>query len=154
MGRTGYIVAAGVAAAAIIGVLMLFNPISRLNGLPSNGSNGTNISSEQPTLQLILLEGPEDASAAVAQYTPNSNETINLQSDAHLRFDSPDARPPDSLRVTAHDLEDGQILILRKSYEVNNEFFVNLEQGKYQLRAEAAWTDNGPFLYTYDIAVA
>ena len=153
MGRTGYIVAAGVAAAAIIGVLVLFNPIARLNGLAAGGGNETAISSEMPKLELVLLEGPEDASAAVAQYAPNDNQTITLQSDAHLRFDSPDARAPDSLRVTAHDLEDGRILILRKSYEVNNEFFVNLEQGKYELRAEASWADNPPYLYTYNISV-
>lgn len=154
MGRTRYIVAAGIAAAAVIGVLVLFNPMARTVGFPDLAAdNATNVASEQPMLELVLLENAEDSSRAVERYLPENNETISLSGDAHIRFESPELRPPDSLRVVAHDTEDGSILILRKSYDVNNEFFVNLGQGKYELRAEATWADDGHFLYTYDITV-
>ena len=154
MPKTGYLVASGIAVAIAIGALVLFNPAARTGGGTETASkNGTTVDADQPTLELVLLAGAEDASTAVAEYAPSSNETISLQSNAHVRFESPETRPPDSLRIVAHDLEDGRVLILRKSYDVNNEFFVNLEQGKYELRAEASWANNGPFLYTYDIAV-
>lgn len=154
MVKAGYIVAAGLAAAVAIGIVVLLNPTTRTGGatITADG-NVTTIAADRPTLELVLLEGAEDASTPVAQYSSYANETISLKSNAHLRFESPEIRPPDSLRIVAHDLEDGSVLILRKSYDVNNEFFVNLEQGKYELRAEATWADKGPFLYTYDITV-
>jgi hypothetical protein len=152
--KTGYLVAAGIAIAAALGAYVLFNSIAGTGGATQTADgNVTSVAADQPALQLVLLAGPEDGSTPVAQYSPNNNETITLHSNAHLRFESPDTRPPDSLRIVAHDVQNGSVFILRKSYDVNNEFFVNLEQGKYELRAEASWADKGPFLYTYDIAV-
>ena len=102
---------------------------------------------------LVLLKGAEDASTAVAKYDPENSGTISLQSNDHVRFESPDSRLPESLRIIAEDKADGHISILRKSYDVNNEFFINLEEGEYQLRAQASWSDKGNFVYTYDITV-
>jgi len=155
VGRIGYIVAEGIVIAAIIGLVVLFHPLGNTGGTPPIiDNNSTGVASEQPALELVLLEGAEDASKPVARYAAGNNETIYLQIGSHLRFESPQSRPPDSLRVVAHDLEDGSVLILRKSYDVNNEFFVNLQQGKYELRAETSWVDKEPYLYTYDITVS
>lgn len=155
MGRTGYLLIAGAAVAVIVVASLLFAPMARPESLMNPANNGTtNTVSDQPNLVLVLLQGPEDSSAAVAQHDPKTNETISLQSNAHIRFESPKVRPPESLKVLAVDLDDGGITILRKSYDVNNEFFINLGQGEYELRAQASWFDRGTFFYTYKIAVA
>lgn len=155
MVRKGYIVAGGGLAAALVAGLML----SMQAGNPdvpqdTTATNVTTIASEKPALLLILLEGAEDASTSVAEYDPENSGTINLKSNDHVGFESPSSRAPESLRIIAEDKSDGHISILRKSYEVNNEFFINLEEGEYQLRAQASWFDKGSFVYTYDIAVA
>jgi hypothetical protein len=155
VGRTGYLLVAGAAVAVIVVSSLLFAPMARPESLGSPANNGlTTTASDQPNLVLVLLKGAEDSSAAVAQHDPNTNKTISLQSNAHIRFESPKVRPPESLKVPAVDLDDGGMTILRKSYDVNNEFFINLGQGEYELRAQASWFDRGTFFYTYKIAVA
>ena len=135
--------------------LLVLAPMARPESPEAPANNGTtSIASEPPNLVLVLLEGAEDSSAPVARHDPNTNETISLQNNAHIRFESAQVRPPESLKVLAEDLDDGRIIILRKSYDVNNEFFINLEQGKYELRAQASWFDKGTFFYTYDVTVA
>ena len=153
MVRKGYIVAGGGLAGVFV-ALMLFAPMASPNSPQPAADNGTTASSEQPLLLLVLLEGAEDASTGVAKYDPENSGTISLQSNDHVRFESPDSRLPESLRIIAEDKADGHISILRKSYDVNNEFFINLEEGEYQLRAQASWSDKGNFVYTYDITVA
>ena len=153
MGRAGYIVVAGAVLAVSVIAFLLFAPMARKESLGNPANNVTTTASDQPNLVLVLLEGAEDSSAAVAQYDPNTSNTISLQSNAHIRFESPKVRPPESLKVLAVDLDDGGMTILRKSYDVNNEFFINLEQGEYELRAQASWFDRGTFFYTYKIAV-
>ena len=153
MVRKGYIVAGAGLAGAFI-ALMVFAPMASPN-TPQEpvANNSTTVASEQPSLLLVLLKGAEDASTAVAKYDPENSGTISLQSNDHVRFESPDSRLPESLRIIAEDKADGHISILRKSYDVNNEFFINLEEGEYQLRAQASWSDKGNFVYTYDITV-
>ena len=154
MDRAGYIVLAGAAVGGVVLALLVFAPMARPESPGAPASNDTtNIASEQPNLVLSVLQGAEDSSAPVARHDPNSKEMISLQSNEHIRFESDKVRPPESLRVLAEDLDDGRITILRKSYDVNNEFFVNLEQGKYELRAQASWFDRGTFFYTYNITV-
>lgn len=153
MGRAGYIVVAGAVMAVSVIAFLLFAPMARKESLGNPANNVTTTASDQPNLVLVLLEGAEDSSAAVAQYDPNTSNTISLQSNTHIRFESPKVRPPESLKVLAVDLDDGGMTILRKSYDVNNEFFINLGQGEYELRAQASWFDRGTFFYTYKIAV-
>lgn len=90
-------------------------------------------------MMLAVLEGSEDSSSAVAQYEPDGDQVISLPPNSHIRFEPSDYRPADSMRVIARDLGDGTVDTLRKSYNVNNEFFVNLEEGRYQLQVQASW---------------
>lgn len=154
MDGLGYVLIAGAAVGVVVIGFLIFAPTATPESIIDPLDNGTDTASAQPNLVLVLLEGAEDSSAAVAQYDPNTGETISLQSNAHIRFESPKVRPPESLRVLAEDLDGGEITILRKSYDVNNEFFVNLEHGKYELRAQASWFERGTYFYTYDITVA
>jgi hypothetical protein len=50
-------------------------------------------------------------------------------------------------------MDSGAILLLRKSYDVNNEFFVNLDKGSYQLQVQATWFEVGSHIYKFNIAV-
>ncbi|HKU48883.1 MAG TPA: hypothetical protein VJP79_02935 [Nitrososphaera sp.] len=158
MDKKGYIVAAGVAVGAIVGVMVLFMSQASFGKQGGEQLNATTTasssSSDRPDLMLILLKGQEDSSVPVARYNPDLNQAITLHSSDHIRFEPPNNRPPESLRIIAEDVDDGRILILRKSYDVNNEFFVNLDHGEYQLRAQASWFDKGSYVYTYDINVA
>lgn len=155
MVRKGYIVAGGGLAVAIVAIMViLILPGYLESPQEPASSNVTTVASEQPSLLLVLLESAEDASTPVAGYDAENGGTIFLKSNDHVRFESPDNRAPESLRIIAEDKSDGHISILRKSYEVNNEFFINLEEGEYQLRAQASWFDKGSFVYTYDIVVA
>lgn len=156
MDKKGYIVAAGVAVGAIVGVMVLFMSQASFGKQEGDQLNATTTasSSDRPDLMLILLKGQEDSSIPVAKYDPDLNKTITLHSSDHIRFEPPDNRAPESLRIIAEDVDDGRILILRKSYDVNNEFFVNLDHGEYQLRAQASWFDKGSYVYTYDVNVA
>jgi hypothetical protein len=166
----GYVIAASVAAAAVVaaivylfmfGSLAAMVPITGDNdsttSITSNDASGdsTNVASpsQAPTMLLIVLQGNEDASQAVAQYGANNTEPIQLASNAHIRFDSPDQRTAESFRATARDLDNGAIQLLRKSYDVNNEFFVNLDRGHYEFHVQASWFETGTFVYEFNVAV-
>ena len=102
---------------------------------------------------LFVLKGDEDSSDRVTQYEANSTEPIELLGEAHIRFDSPDYRTAESMKVVARDMATGTIHLLRKSYDVNNEFFVNLDKGSYQLQVQATWFEVGSHIYKFNIAV-
>lgn len=125
---------------------------------PATGGNSNNMttvasSGEAPKLLLILLQGDEDSSDAIAQYEANNTEPIQLASNAHIRFDSPDYRTVESIRAVARDMDTGEIQLLRKSYNVNNEFFINHGKGHYELQVQASWFEKGSFVYRFDIMV-
>lgn len=164
----GYVIAASVAAAAAVVVaavyLFVFNSSFALPPMTGDtttitstdgGGNSTGVAPQNkaPTMLLIILQGNEDSSEAVAQYGANNTEPIQLASNAHIRFDSPDQRTAESFRATARDLDNGAIQLLRKSYNVNNEFFVNLDRGRYEFDVQASWFDAGTFVYKFNVAV-
>jgi hypothetical protein len=119
----------------------------------NNGTSTVASPGEAPKMLLVELQGAEDASTAAAQYEANNTEPIRLASNAHVRFDSPDYRTAESIRVIARDLETGEIQLLRKSYDVNNEFFVNVGKGNYELQVQSSWFERGSFVYSFDIMV-
>ena len=144
------------AAAVIAGIAYFIAPGMMLPPQVDANNDSTTIASpsvEPPKMLLALLEGPEDASGAVAQYEANNTESIQLASGAHVRFDSADYRTAEGMRVTARDTDTGAIQLLRKSYNINNEFFINLEQGRYELQVQASWFEKGSFGYRFDIRV-
>jgi hypothetical protein len=110
-------------------------------------------SDKAPKMLLVLLKGAEDSSEAVAQYEANNTEPIQLATNAHIRFDSPDYRTAEGMKAIARNMDDGSIQLLRKSYDVNNEFFINLGKGHYELQVQASWFDKGSFVYRFDIMV-
>lgn len=175
-GRKGYIIAATAAAAVVViaGIIFRFaanNVGEDGEGTPppddatttvaednNNGDNSnstkTNIaSSEIPKLMLVVLQGDEDSSSATAQYEENNTEPIQLARNGHIRFDSPDYRTAEGMRMLARDLDNGNVERLRKSYDVNNEFFINLNKGHYELQVQASWFEVGSYVYKFNVAV-
>jgi hypothetical protein len=159
--KRGYIIAASVAAVFVAGVvLFLFSP-DTLGGLfPATDKapdikNNTTIATnkEPPTMILVVLQGNEDSSKAVAQYDANNTQPIQVSSNEHIRFDSPNYRTAESMKVIARDMDSGAILLLRKSYDVNNEFFINLNKGSYQVQVQASWFEAGSHIYKFNITV-
>ncbi len=160
--KRGYIIAASVAAVVVAGgiILFLFAP-GVLGGLfPASKApdvqNNTTIASgkESPKMVLIVLRGDEDSSNAMTQYDADNSQPIQLVSNEHIRFDSPDYRTAESMKVIARDMNSGAIQLLRKSYDVNNEFFVNLGKGSYQLQVQATWFESGSHIYKFNITIA
>jgi hypothetical protein len=159
----GVIAASAAGAVVAIGAIVYLLVPGALGGSNINPSQDRNNNStttvaspqgEAPRMLLVLLQGAEDASTAAAQYEANNTEPIRLASNAHVRFDSPDYRTAESIRVIARDLETGEIQLLRKSYDVNNEFFVNVGKGHYELQVQSSWFERGSFVYGFDIMVA
>lgn len=162
MANKGAIAASIVGAVIAIGAIVYFVAPGILslptNGGPVDGGNSNNTTtvaspSEAPEMFLMLLEGPEDASPAVAQYGANNTEPIQLSDNAHIRFDSPDYRTAESMTVIARDVNTGEIELLRKSYDVNNQFFVNIGPGDYEFQVQAEWFEIGSFVYDFTITV-
>ena len=162
--RRSYVIAAFVAAVVVAGglILFLFSPgvhgglfstADKINDVPNNTTVATS-TGEPPKMLLFVLKGDEDSSDRVTQYEANSTEPIELLSEAHIRFDSPDYRTAESMKVVARDMDSGAIMLLRKSYDVNNEFFVNLDKGSYQLQVQATWFEVGSHIYKFDIVVS
>jgi hypothetical protein len=157
----GYVVAGSVAGAVVVVavIFLTINPTIGLSPTPPDNANGTSVTSTAvsnataPDMVLILLRGSEDSSRPVAQYNPDTAEPISLATNAHIRFDSQDHRTPEGIKVLARDLDDGTMHILRKSYDVNNEFFINLDRGNYQLQVQATWFELGSYVYNFHIAV-
>lgn len=160
VGNKGYAIAASVAGAAVV-VAVIFLAINPIIGSPTppGNVNGTNVTRTAtvnvtaPEMQLIVLRGSEDASEPVAQYGHDTEEPIPLAANTHVRFDSPDRRTPEGIKVLARNLDDGTMHILRKSYDVNNEFFINLAKGNYQLQVQATWFEIGSYVYNFHVAV-
>lgn len=160
LANKGVIVASAVGAVIIVGAIIYFLAPSIFVGIASpspdeDNNNTTTIAASggAPVMMLVLLQGPEDASTAAAQYEGNNTEPIQLATGAHIRFDSPDYRTAESMRVVARNLETGQIELLRKSYDVNNEFFINISKGHYELQVQASWFEKGSFVYGFDVMV-
>jgi hypothetical protein len=161
--KRGYIIAASVAAVVAGGIILfLFSP-GTLGGLspatdktPDVKNNTTIATTDKgpPKIVLVVLQGNEDSSKPVAQYGANNTQPIPISSNEHIRFDSPDYRTAESMKVVARDMDSGTILLLRKSYDVNNEFFVNLDKGSYQLQVQATWFEVGSHIYKFNIAVS
>lgn len=164
--KRGYIIAASVAAVVVAGGVVLFlvspnlvgNLISTVGKINDVANNTTAIATSNagspPKMVLIVLKGDEDSSNAITQYDANNTKLIELLPEAHIRFDSPDYRTAESMKVVARDLDTGTIHLLRKSYDVNNEFFVNLGKGSYQLQVQASWFEAGSHIYKFDITVS
>lgn len=159
--KKGVIAASAIGGTLIITVVVfLVAPGITGGSFPSAGygvntNNTTTVASsgEAPKMLLLLLKGAEDSSDAVAQYEANNTQPIQLASNAHIRFDSSDYRTPEGMRVIARDMNDGSIQLLRKSYDVNNEFFINLEKGHYELQIQASWFEKGSYVYKFNIIV-
>jgi hypothetical protein len=175
-GRKGYILAttAAAAVAAIAGIIFRFADNSggeEGKGTPprddgtttvaednnsGDNSNSTKInvaSSEIPKMMLVVLQGDEDSSSAAVWYEENNTEPIQLARNDHIRFDSPGHRTAEGMRVLARELDNGNIERLRKSYDVNNEFFINLNKGNYELQVQASWFEVGSYVYKFNVAV-
>ena len=105
-----------------------------------------------PPMVLTILQGNEDNSKALEQYRDNNSESITLRVDQHIRFESPDYRIPDSLKVIAVG-QSGGIHTLLKSYDVNNEFFTKLDKGSYQFRVQATWFEIGTEVYLFNVTI-
>ena len=101
---------------------------------------------------LTTLQGNEDHSPAKQSY--DSSNHVLLPVDEHIRFDTPEYRIPESLKVVAVSSATGTIHTLLKSYDVNNEFFVKLEPGDYQFRVQATWSELGTNVYVFDVTVS
>lgn len=106
-----------------------------------------------PRMQLLLLESADDNAPVVARYDANNTEPIELASNAHIKFDSADYRTAEGMTITARNLNTGEIELLRKSYDVNNQFFVNLDNGSYDIQVQAKWAEKGTFSYKFDVLV-
>jgi len=157
-GKRGAVAASAIGGAAVIAAIVLFAS-GAMGGILTPGSNGNNMTTVAsppdgaPKMVLVVLKGDEDSSRPVAQYDSNNTQPIQLANNAHVRFDSPEYRTAESMRVIARDLDDGSIQLLRKSYDVNNEFFINLSEGRYDLEVQASWFEKGSFVYKFDITV-
>lgn len=150
--KKGLIAASAIGAIVVAGILFLLAPTIVPPRVDVDDT--TKIASpESPELLLVVLQGDEDSSSAVAQYEANNTEPIQLGSNAHVRFDSSDYRTAESVKVIARNMDDGSIQLLRKSYDVNNEFFINLGKGHYELQVQASWFEKGSFVYMFDIMV-
>jgi hypothetical protein len=104
-------------------------------------------------MMLVVLQGDEDSSSAAVWYEENNTEPIQLARNDHIRFDSPGHRTAEGMRVLARELDSGNIERLRKSYDVNNEFFINLNKGNYELQVQASWFEVGSYVYKFNVAV-
>jgi hypothetical protein len=160
--KRGIIAASAIGGVVVVaGIVFLLAPgiVGGIFPSPVNGGDDTNNTTtvaspgEAPKMLLVVLEGDEDSSSAVAQYEANNTESIQLASNAHVRFDSSDFRTAEGMKVIARDMDGGTIQLLRKSYDVNNEFFINLGKGHYELQVQASWFERGSFVYKFDIMV-
>jgi hypothetical protein len=157
----------GVIAASIVGGLVVLGTIvyflapsvftaiiPPINGGGNGNGGGDNTTvASVPNMRLYVLQGSEDDSPAVAEYQANNTEPIELSAGAHIKFDSPDYRTAEGMTVTARSLATGEIELLRKSYDVNNQFFVNLDRGNYDIEVQAKWAEKGTFVYKFDVLV-
>jgi hypothetical protein len=104
-----------------------------------------------PRIVLAVLKSDEDNSAGTTFFDANNTVPIALLEGQHIRFESPDYRMPDSMKVIAID-SSGVVHILLKSYDVNNEFFINLGKGSYELKVQARWLEH-TYIYSFNVTV-
>jgi hypothetical protein len=159
--KRGIIAASAIGAVVLVGgIIFLLAPNIMgsllFPGAKGNSNNTTTVASsdQAPQMLLVVLQGDEDSSNLLTQYEANNTQPIRLASGAHIRFDSPDYRTAEGMKVIARDVDGGTIDLLRKSYDVNNEFFVNLDKGSYQLQVQATWFEVGSHIYKFNIAVS
>jgi hypothetical protein len=160
-GKKGVIAASAISGAVVsAGIVFLlapgitggiFPPVG--DGDDTNNTTTVASSGQAPKMLILLLKGAEDSSEAVTQYEANNTQPIQLAGNAHVRFESPDYRTAEGMKVIARDMDDGSIQLLRKSYDVNNEFFINLEKGHYELQVQASWFEKGSYVYRFNILV-
>jgi hypothetical protein len=152
----------GAVAAAILGGFTAIGAIAYfaapgffngINGRPPDDDE-TNTASDGPVMQLFVLAGDEDNSPSIATYDANNTQPIQLEQDQHIRFDSPETRTAEGMRVTAKDFDTGDIVLLRKAYDVNNEFFASVDEGHYEILVQATWAEKGTFVYRFNVMIA
>jgi hypothetical protein len=146
----------GIAAVTLISLVVFTTYRNQLFGLDDNDidvAKGTDIAaaSHQPQMVLTVLKDNEDDSPGVRQFQANNTGPIPLAQGQHIRFESPDSRTPDSLKVVAVG-PTGTVHILLKSYDVNNEFFINLDSGNYELKVQARWF-NQTYFYPFNVNI-
>jgi hypothetical protein len=155
--KRGIIAASAIGAAVVIGGIVFLSGPNIIGGLSSGDISSNNTTAvaglQAPKMVLVVLKGDEDSSNAVTQYMANNTQAIHLATGAHIRFDSPDYRTAEGMKVIARDIDGGTIELLRKSYDVNNEFFINVGKGHYNLQVQASWFEKGSFVYQFDVLV-
>jgi hypothetical protein len=155
--KRGIITASAIGAAIVIGGIVFLSGSNIIGGLSSGDKSSNNTTAvaglQAPKMVLVVLKGDEDSSNAVTQYMANNTKPIHLATGAHIRFDSPDYRTAEGMKVIARDIDGGTIELLRKSYDVNNEFFINVGKGHYNLQVQASWFEKGSFVYQFDVLV-
>jgi len=146
---------AGVGVSVIVMVILAYAGTIR-PPIPNDQNSSTNTSpagmtTTVPRLRLVLtvLKGNEDNSIGVASYNENNTTPIALSKDQHIRFESPDFRKSDGMKVIAIE-PDGKIHILLKSYDVNNKYFINNDRGPYAIRVQARWLDS-TYFYSFNV---
>ena len=158
----GIVIGASIAAAVVIVMAVslsggtnnpLLGPMSSKESNKSDMSNGVVVASQNtpPRMVLAVLKTDEDNSAGTTFFDANNTEPVALIEGQHIRFESPDYRMPDSMKVIAMD-SSGNVHILLKSYDVNNEFFINLAKGNYELKVQARWLEH-TYLYSFNVVV-
>lgn len=156
MNRKSLAILAAVPVGVLIGILAYVGIESPLQGDRSGDSNTIGGDTEaaaamRPHLVLERLSSDAENSDEVASYEPDNRAPITLREGDHIRFQTLNNRDPDSMRVIAFD-KSGKINVLLKDYDVNNQFFTNVEKGEYELRVEARWFDE-TYFYSFNIAV-
>jgi len=144
---------AAVPAGVLIGILAYVGLASPLQGDDSKTIGGETeaAAAMRPHLVLERLASDAENSEEVASYEPDNKAPVTLREGDHIRFQTLNNRDPDSMRVIAFD-KSGKINVLLKDYDVNNQFFANVERGEYELRVEARWFDE-TYFYSFNIAV-
>jgi hypothetical protein len=162
--KKAIVVGAAIAAVVVLGgLIVLLGPrnflgqpvVSKDNAKLSNGTNAAAADSSEPIpprMVLAILDGNEDHSEGIAQYEANNTDRITLAAGQHIRFESPDYRTPDAMKVISLSPK-GTIQTLLKSYDVNNEFFVKLEKGNYELIVQARWIEQ-TYVYHFYITIS
>lgn len=149
--KVNYVVLIAAVVVSVVAILFILTPSDGSSDGPSSTENLE--ASEKPHMQLFLLEGNENFDEPVAEFESGNSEFIQLEAQSHIRFDSSDYREPDGIHVLAKNIETGKTEVLRRSYYVNNEFFVFLRQGEYQFQVLASWPEKGNFQYNFNVAV-
>lgn len=153
-----YIVIATIASITFASAIIAVFAIASLSNNSSGLNKTTNIANlnETPKMVIMILKDNADHSNSTAEFEANNTQPIIITTGTHIRFDSVDHRTPETINVIAQQLSNtnnGKIFVLRKAYDVNNEYFVNLQEGHYTLKVAAEWIEIGSRNYDFDIIV-